>query len=92
MRDVPATDLQTRDDIFKLVPDSDFIVHNGLRVLVKKITVAMGGDACVEGVVQAWSTDHKYILYYGDLVFWGPKGFARNLTEYLNHQFIGKRN
>ena len=91
MRDVPAIDLQTRDDVMKLIPDTDIVCHNGLRVFVKKITCAMGGDMCIEGIAWSYSADHKYNLFYGEIVFWGPAGISRNLKEYLNRQFVGRR-
>lgn len=90
MSEIYAVDIVTRDDVFK-VTSGDFISHNGLRVVVKKIVVAMGGDVCVEGVVVAYSSEHRYNLYYGDLVFWGSKGIAKNLTDYLNRIFYARR-
>ena len=91
MRNIPASDIQTRDDVLALIPESDIVFHNGLRILVKRITVAMGGDCCIEGVCQSWSSEHKYNLYMGDLVFWGPNGIAPNLMDYLHGKFLGKR-
>ena len=58
---------------------------------VRHITVAMGGDVCIEGTVHSYSGDHAYNLFYGDLLFWGPKMMARNLMDYLNGIKIGKK-
>lgn len=90
MAEIAATNLKDRNDIFR-VSGGDYVLHNGLRIFVRKITVAMGGDVCVEGTVHSYSGAHSYNLFYGDLVFWGPKGISKNLNDYLNNKFYGRK-
>ena len=90
MAEIAAISLKDRNDVFR-INSGDYVLHNGLRVFVIKITVAMGGDVCVEGVCHSYSGAHKYNIFYGDLVFWGSRGIAKNLMDYLNNKFYGRK-
>lgn len=90
MTEVLASNLTSREDVFTVV-SGDVLIHNGLRVFVKRITVAMGGDVCIEGIVHSYSSTHIYNVFYGDLVFWGPRCLAHNLSDYLAGKGVGKK-
>ncbi len=91
MTEIQVSTLKTRDDILRLIPQSVILLHNGLRIKVNKVVVAMGGDVCVEGVSLSYSSEHLYRIMYGDIIFWGPKCIARNLEDYLVGKGVGRK-
>ena len=86
MSNVKATSIKERDEV-RTLNVGDIVIFNNFRVEVVEIICAMGGDMCISGIVKSWHYEHHIDVKYGERVFWGPKGVAKDLYEYIFKNF-----